>query len=105
LSDVPAVSHCVSGPVTFDNLMAMRSAGEAVIERAEGPVLMELEALDGGSSAAVALLMAWYRAAVARDKSVTFHSVPPEVIKIIELSGLADVLPLTAEAAPATPAD
>ena len=88
------VQHPVAGAVSFDNLMALRHAGEAVIATAEGPVEMQLGGLDGGNSAAVALLMAWLRAAARAGVEVTFVDVPPEVRKIVELSGLVDVLPM-----------
>jgi ABC-type transporter Mla MlaB component len=94
LSDASVVSHRVRGPVTFDNLMALRAEGDAVISAAPTGVRMQLDDLDGGSSAAVALIMAWFRCAAVQDKTIEFVDVPPEVTKIIELSGLTDVLPL-----------
>jgi phospholipid transport system transporter-binding protein len=101
LSDGAGVSHRVRGPVTFENLMALRAEGDEVIAAATGPVRMQLEDLDGGSSAAVALLMAWFRSATAREKAIEFVDVPKEVRKIIELSGMTEVLPLVESAAAA----
>lgn len=101
MSQPDAVQHRVAGAVTFDNLMALRHAGEAVIDAADGPVEMQLGELDGGSSAAVALLMAWLRAAARRQIDLSFVDVPPKVRKIVELSGMTEVLPLR----PASTAD
>lgn len=99
MNDAAPVSHRVRGPVTFDNLMALRADGEAAITAAPDAVRMCLDELDGGSSAAVALLVAWFRAASAQAKHIEFVNVPAEVRKIIELSGLTDVLPLAESAA------
>jgi anti-anti-sigma factor len=99
LSDDPSGSHRIRGPVTFENLMALRAEGDRVIATATEPVRMHLEGLDGGNSAAVALLMAWFRAATAHQKTIEFVDVPKEVRKIIELSGLTEVLPLVESSA------
>tara|TARA_Y100001933_G_scaffold21205_1_gene18139 strand:- start:2870 stop:3187 length:318 start_codon:yes stop_codon:yes gene_type:complete len=94
LSDAQALRFPVTGAVTFDNLMEIRRAGEATIAEAEDGVVFDLSGLENGNSAAVALLMAWFRAADRHDRAVAFAGAPAELVSIIELSGLTEVLPL-----------
>lgn len=94
----------LTGRVTFDNLTEQRAAGEAALAAAGSRAVFDLSQLEGGNSAAVALLMAWFREADRLDKSIVFVGVPEELRNIIELSALTDVLPVeagTAEAADA----
>lgn len=90
-----AASYSPSGPVSFANLMEVRREGEAAIAAAEGPAVFDLSGLANGSSAAVAVLMAWVRAAALQSKSVEFVAAPRGLMDIIELSGLNEVLPVT----------
>jgi phospholipid transport system transporter-binding protein len=84
----------LTGAVSLANLMDIRRQGEAALAAAAPPVRMDISGLENGNSAALALLMAWFRAARAQDKAVTFTGVPAELQKIIELSGMTSVLPL-----------
>lgn len=90
-----AAAYRLEGRVTFDNLLTLRREGEAAIAAAGDHVVVDLGGLDNGNSAAVALLMAWYRAADERDKTIEFAAPPEELENIIELSGLDEVLPLS----------
>jgi len=89
-----AVHVPVEGTVTFDNLMERREAGEQAIAGAAGELVFDLGGLEAGNSAAVALLMAWFRAADRQEKAVRFVGVPQELRSILDLSGMAGVLPL-----------
>ncbi|HEX7036834.1 MAG TPA: STAS domain-containing protein [Pseudomonadales bacterium] len=84
----------LSGRVQFSNFMKYREEGEAAIEAAANGVVIDLSGLENGSSVAVALLTAWYRAAEQRGKSIRFVGVPVDLQDIIDLSGLTEVLPL-----------
>jgi len=94
LNDAAAVRVPVEGTVTFDDLMARREAGERAIADADAAVVFDLGGLDAGNSAAVALLMAWFRAAERDGKTVRFVRVPQQLRSILELSGMTGVLPL-----------
>lgn len=94
-----AINYRIDGRVRFANLMEIREAGEAAIDAGGERVVIDLSGLENGNSAAVALLMAWYRAADAQDKSIRFVRAPVELENIIELSGLRDVLPIEAAGA------
>ena len=103
MSESSASEYRVEGRVGFDNLMRIREEGEAAIAAAGPHVVMDLSRLDNGNSAAVALLMAWFRAAESEDKTIRFTAAPAELENFIELSGLTDVLPLDGSPAAAEP--
>jgi phospholipid transport system transporter-binding protein len=94
LSEASDVTYRVQGQVSFDNLVRIRDEGELAMADAGGRVVMDLSALENGNSAAVALLMAWFRAAENQDKSIVFVAAPTDLVSFVELSGLTDVLPL-----------
>ncbi len=79
--------------VGFDGLIALRELGDAYID-AEAEPSFDLSGLAEASSAAVAVLIAWFRYAHARGKVVHFFSVPPALMNIIEVSGLRQALPV-----------
>jgi ABC-type transporter Mla MlaB component len=95
LSGADDLTYRLSGRVTFDNLVQIREEGEAAIVGAGDRAEIDLSGLEHGNSAAVALLMAWFRAAESLDKRIVFEAPPIELVNIVELSGLTDVLPLS----------
>ena len=80
--------------VDFENLMALRLAGERHIDAQAEPEF-DLSELQEANSAGVALLVAWFRYAHVHGKVVAFQGVPNPLMNIIEVSELAAVLPLT----------
>lgn len=87
-------THRLTGAVTFANLVPVRAEGEAAIAAAGERAVVDLAGLEDGNSAAVAVLMAWYRKARTLGKDIVFLDAPAEVRNIIKLSGLNGVLPL-----------
>ncbi len=86
-------SFRVPGHVDFDNLMDVRREGECHIDAESEPVF-SLSDLVNSSSAAVALLVAWYRYAHNHGKTVEFIHVPVGLMNIIEVTELSEILPL-----------
>ena len=85
--------------VSFENLVATREAGKQHIDSlvADTDVAeFDLAGLTDASSAAVALLIAWFRYGHAHGKVVRFLNVPAAIMNIIEVSELAEVLPIAA---------
>ena len=83
--------------VTLDNLTAIRAQGELCID--QNPALVvDLSGLKDYSSAAVALLVAWFRHAQQQQKSIEFAQIPSELLSIIELCELDEMLPIKGEA-------
>ena len=98
MSEAVPAAYRVNGRVTFANLMHIREEGEAAIAEAGDPVVIDFTGLENGNSAAVALLMAWLRAADDLGKSIEFVAAPTELENIVELSGMTDVLPMRSRA-------
>ncbi len=94
MNDAVEAAFRPTGRVTFGNLLRLRQEGEAAIAAAPEKAVVDLSGLENGNSAAVALLMAWFRAARNLDKSIVFTRAPTGIRNIIELSGMHDVLPL-----------
>ena len=80
--------------VDFDSLVSLRSAGEDFIGNAPEQAVFSLAELSEANSAAVALMMSWYRYAHTRGKSILYTRASPEVRNIGRVSGLEDILPL-----------
>ena len=99
MSRPSASNYQVVGRVDLGNLMQIREEGEAAIAAAGDRVVVDLSRLENGNSAALALLMAWFRAAESQEKTIEFVGAPAELQNIVELSGLAGVLPLEGAAA------
>lgn len=79
--------------MSFDNLLTVRSEGEAHIDRSQVTDI-DLGGLTSASSAVVALLIGWFRYAHARGKVVRFLHVPVAIMNIIDVSELGEVLPI-----------
>ncbi len=87
----------LSGGVTFENLAEIRSAGESLIrESQQGTVEFDCSGLEDANSVAVALLIAWRRAAGGCGKTVTFKGASQGLCNIADFSGLSGVLALDA---------
>ena len=85
----------LSGGVTFGNFEDFRLAGEAHIrESRHGAVEFDCSGLEEANSIAVALLIAWRRAAGGCGKTVAFRGASVGLRDIAAFSGLSDVLPL-----------
>lgn len=93
------MAYQLPAEVNFTNLMAVREAGERYIDAADDGadgVEFDLSGLADGSSAVVALLVAWFRYGHAHGKVVRYLHVPASIMNIIEVSELAEVLPIVA---------
>lgn len=80
--------------VDFDDFAGIRSAGEAYVDEQAGEALFDLSTLKECNSAAVALLMAWFRYAHAQGKSVVYAGPPADLANLIEVAGLSRTLPM-----------
>ncbi len=82
--------------VRYADVAALRASGEAFIRSAPGPVRISLGDLQDFTSVVVALLLAWVRFARVRGADVVFSDVPADLRNIIDLYGVASLLPLEA---------
>ena len=81
--------------VSFDSLAELRAKGEAFIESQSETAVIDLAPLQECNSAAVVLLMAWYRYAHAHEKTIVYTDAAADLANIIRVSGLDEILPLS----------
>ena len=79
--------------VRFDTLRAIRQAGEQHIDAAQSS-RFELAGLKDCNSAAIALLLAWYRYAHHKGRKVVFVGAPESLRNLIEVTELDEILPI-----------
>jgi phospholipid transport system transporter-binding protein len=80
----------LTGDLTVATVPALLAAGD---ERFEGDFSsVDFAAVGQVDSAAVALALDWLRAAHAAGRSLTFLHLPPAMLKLARLYGVADFL-------------
>lgn len=82
----------VSGPMVITTVSGLREAGEAAI--VAGAAVVDLAAVSDADSAAVALLLAWLRAAQERGQPLAISHAPDSIRSLATLYGVAELLPL-----------
>lgn len=90
-----------AAPLTFANATTMLADGLRAI--AGGQAVIDLAGVSAIDSSAVAVLLAWQRAARARasgSSELRFSSVPASLSNLAALYGVADLLHLTVPTAP-----
>ena len=78
--------------LSLRNAVIATEAGLQAI--AAGADSIDLSALKTVDSSAVAVLLAWLRAAQAEQRELTFIGAPANLLSLISLYGFDDVLPL-----------
>ncbi|MCS6945513.1 MAG: STAS domain-containing protein [Sutterellaceae bacterium] len=84
--------------ITMDNAGTLVEAGLAAIAR--GDTVVDLSAVRSVDSSAVALLLAFYRAARAQGKTLALHGVPDALVSLARLYGVESLLALDGLPAP-----
>ena len=82
----------IPSAIDFDNAEALKQRGQDYISSCEGPIELDVSAIERANSLTVALLSAWHRTAALQDKSIVFVNLSQELRNIIALSGLDDVI-------------
>ena len=113
LTSTDALHHSVQGSPTLENAKTARSlldgvfadlaAANAAAQQqapADAPppqpaVELSLGGVTEGNSVLVSLLLVWMRRARAAGLGIVFVDIPPLVAKLIEFTGLDEVLPTT----------
>lgn len=86
-------SFALPAGIDFDSLAAVRGAGEEHIASADGTAVFDLSGLAEANSAAVALLMSWYRYGHKCGKAIVYTRASSELRNIVRVSGLESILP------------
>lgn len=85
----------VAGDLLFDDAVAARDAGRALVAGMTTPVVtVSLAGVGRVNSVSAAVLVEWQRAAAAAGRQLVVADVPPRLAGIIRLSGLDAVLPV-----------
>jgi phospholipid transport system transporter-binding protein len=82
--------------VRYADVAAIRASGESFLSAAPGAARISLGDLKDFTSVVVALLLAWVRFAQARGCELVLTDVPADLRNIIDLYGVAGLLPLEA---------
>jgi phospholipid transport system transporter-binding protein len=80
--------------ITNENAAGLLERGLAAIR--SGDTTVDLTGVGAVDSAAVALLLAWQRAAAEQGKKLTFAEVPAGVVSLAQLYGVDDLLKVDA---------
>lgn len=87
----------LAGPLTLKTVKALFDQGLQAGGRSRLAVDMsQVEAVD---SAAVSLMLAWLREAQRTNVTICFSNIPDNLMSLARLYGVADMLPLCANAA------
>ncbi|MDW8467819.1 MAG: STAS domain-containing protein [Burkholderiales bacterium] len=87
----------VVGPATLATVAQLFEEGQAQIEA--GVATVDLGEVSEVDSSALALLLAWRRAARARGRELAFAGLPEGLLAIARLYGVAEFLPRAQPAA------
>ena len=81
----------VSGPVTLANVAALLEQARAPL--AEGVQEVDLGEVTEVDSSLLAALLAWLREAKSSGRPLTFSRLPPDLLTLAQLYGVAQLLP------------
>jgi phospholipid transport system transporter-binding protein len=84
--------------LTVNNAKTVLEAGLQAIRSGESA--MDFADVTAVDSAAVAVLLAWQRAARKAGKQLIFANLPDNLLSLAQLYGVADLLPSTSPADP-----
>ncbi len=84
----------VGEEITFENAEKVKALGYARVDNHQGDdeLVVDLGGLTHANSVTVAVMMAWHRYALARQKNLSFAHLSPGLLNIVEFSGLNPVL-------------
>lgn len=84
----------LSGQLTMDTVPALYAQGLQHLDK-DGLVL-DFAAVESADSSAVSLLLAWMRAAKEKNRAVRVINLPPSMLSLAGLYGVAELLPVQA---------
>ncbi len=89
----------VRGNLVFDTVLSVLEMSKTAL-RTLPRWDISLSQVDHADSAGLALLMHWFREAQRQKKPLKFYAVPVQMQKLINVSGLNSILPISHEAPP-----
>ena len=84
----------LEGALSFETLPAVLAQSVEYAARTDLPERLSIDfsAITGVDSSAVALLLEWRRQAQARGKRLDFVNLPPNLLALAELYGVAELI-------------
>jgi phospholipid transport system transporter-binding protein len=84
----------LDGALSFETLPEVLAQSAEYAARPDLPerLTIDFAAITGVDSSAVALLLEWRRQAQARGKALAFVNLPPNLLALAELYGVADLI-------------
>ena len=95
MSDAPAGSALrLTGALSFDTLPGVLAQSAEYAARPDLPerLTIDFSGITAVDSSAVALLLEWRRQAVSRGKRLEFVNLPPNLLALAGLYGVAELL-------------
>ena len=81
-----------AGPMVIASAAELKEAGESAL--ASGARVVDLAKVTDADSSAVAILLAWVRAAQEREQDISILGTPDNIRSLATLYGVAELLPL-----------
>jgi phospholipid transport system transporter-binding protein len=84
----------LEGPLSFETVPAVLAQSVAYAARGDLPERLTIDFAKVGAvdSSAVALLLEWRRQAMRRGKTLVFVNLPPNLLALAGLYGVADLI-------------
>jgi len=86
----------VLGDLSFESVIWVEKEGLDVIKQTDGQMTFDLSSVGHCSSASLALLLSWTRAARTLDKPLKYTGIPPLLARQIQSAHLQSILPIQA---------
>lgn len=86
----------LSGDLTFATTAELKTAGEALLQESAALAAMTFDLAKVGKvdSSALALFLAWLRAAKTKSQNLQFINIPQALAELADLYSLSTILPL-----------
>lgn len=82
----------VQGPVTIGNVVRLMQEGIALFD--DQPLTIDLEKVSEVDSTIVSMLLEWLRATRKNTHTLQFINVPENLTSLIQLYGVAELIPI-----------
>jgi phospholipid transport system transporter-binding protein len=85
----------VVGRMTFETVPGLLNQSKANFSSVKSELVFDLEKVVHADSAGLALMLEWLRLASLANKTATFVKTPPQLLNLIEITGLSSILTLS----------